>query len=85
MKQISTYSANQPGIKDTPVEGLMLIVNQQLPKCLSLNEWVAMMDIEADKIVEALVHALPQGLTDRIACKLMSRMVTSFSIPMETK
>ncbi len=86
MKQISTYSANQPGIKDTPVEGLMLIVNQKLPSEInSINEWQAMLDVEANKIVDALVHALPQGLTDRIAIKLMGRLVSSFAIPMETK
>jgi hypothetical protein len=85
MKQISTYSANQPGIKDTPVEGLMLIINQQLPKPQSLDEWNAFLETEATEIVDALVKALPQGLTDRIAVKLMGRMVTSFAIPMETK
>jgi len=84
MKQVSTYSANQL-VNNKPVEGLTLIVNRPLPEKMELGEWYALMDDEADKIVDALVHALPQGLTDRIACKLMSRMVTSFAIPMETK
>lgn len=50
-----------------------------------MGEWLAFQDEEAQKIVDALVQALPGGVTNRVACLLMTRMVGALGIPLESK
>lgn len=85
MKQISTYSAWQNWRDNAPVESTTIIINKPLPKDFEMGEWLAFQDEEAQKIVDALVQALPGGVTNRVACLLMTRMVGALYGPLESK
>lgn len=80
MKVFTVYKAGRIG-KDE-VEDVTIFIHRECPDVLNIEIAEQMHTENAEKVVEALLSALPQGTTDRVIGLLMQRRATLFLAPM---
>lgn len=65
-------------IKAVPVEPLTILVDQEICSSPRLPEWERLCNEQAQLFCDAILSAMPQGLTDRILAELIKRKATLF-------
>lgn len=82
MKTIHIAKA-APAVKSEPVESLTIIIDESVEMPKDLLEWQHFCDQQAALFCDAILRALPQGITDRILAELIKRKASLFILSQE--
>ena len=80
MKIFTVYKARELGQQE--VEDVTIFIHEKCPDELDIKTAEQMHLANAEKVVEALLTALPQGTTDRVIGLLLQHRSTLFLAPM---
>jgi hypothetical protein len=80
MAHIYVYKAQPMGDK-MHIQSKTLHIEEDLPNSDTIGEGDALMELDADKIVEALYNSLPGGTFDRVLVGMLKKRAAHLHVP----
>jgi hypothetical protein len=80
MAHIYVYKA-QPIGDAMHIQSKTLHIEEDLPNSDTIGEGDTIMELDADKVVEALYNSLPGGTFDRVLVKMLQKRAAHLHVP----